>query len=224
MPGDPKDEPDRIKINALTLPWVPCSKSMRVFASLYSAAVLLLALLVLAAFTIAADAAAADMTTAHDFEFVAIEGDPMPLAKFAGRPVLVVNTASQCGFTNQYAGLADIWAKYRDRGLVVLATPSNDFGGQEPGTEAEIKEFCAVNYGIDFPMTEKVRVKGVDAHPFYKWAATQFGPLSKPRWNFHKYLISPDGELVNWFSTVTPPSADKVARAIEAQLAEMPAR
>lgn len=197
---------------------------MRVFVSSYSAVLLVLAFLALLVLPVQADADSDPMTSAHDFEFVAIEGDRLPLSKFAGRPVLVVNTASQCGFTNQYAGLAEIWAKYRDRGLVVLATPSNDFGGQEPGSEAEIKEFCEVNYGIDFPMTGKVRVKGTDAHPFYKWAAAQFGPLAKPRWNFHKYLISPDGELVKWFSTVTPPTADKVVRAIEAQLADMPAR
>ena len=197
---------------------------MRVFVSSYSGVLLVLVFLALLVLPASADAERDPMTSAHDFEFVAIEGDRLPLAQFAGRPVLIVNTASHCGFTNQYAGLADIWSKYRDRGLVVLATPSNDFGGQEPGSEAEIKEFCEVNYGIDFPMTEKVRVKGADAHPFYKWAATRFGPLSKPRWNFHKYLVSPDGDLVNWFSTVTPPTADKVVRAIEAQLADMPAR
>jgi glutathione peroxidase len=223
-PGNPEHRYHRNKIDALTLSVVTCSKFMRVFDCSYPGAALLLALVAFVAFPVPAGAEPGTMTSAHDFEFVAIEGDPLPLAKFAGRPVLVVNTASQCGFTNQYAGLADIWAKYRDRGLVVLATPSNDFGGQEPGTEAEIKEFCEVNYGIDFPMTEKVRVKGADAHPFYKWAATRFGPLSKPRWNFHKYLISPDGELVKWFSTVTPPTAEKVTRAIEAQLADMPAR
>jgi glutathione peroxidase len=197
---------------------------MRVFVSSYSGVLLVLAFVAPLVLPGSAEAEPNPMTSAHDFEFVAIEGDRLPLAQFAGRPVLIVNTASHCGFTNQYVGLADIWAKYRDRGLVVLATPSNDFGGQEPGTEAEIKEFCEVNYGIDFPMTEKVRVKGADAHPFYKWAAARFGPLSKPRWNFHKYLVSPDGDLVNWFSTVTPPTADKVVRAIEAQLAERPTR
>ncbi|MEK9797415.1 MAG: glutathione peroxidase [Alphaproteobacteria bacterium] len=170
-------------------------------------------------FSSAARAAEGDTASAHDFTFTAIEGDPLPFAQFAGKAVLVVNTASQCGFTPQYAELADLWARYRDKGLVVLAVPSNDFGGQEPGNESEIKEFCEVNYGIDFPMTDKEHVKGADAHPFYKWAASHFGPLSKPRWNFHKYLVAPDGQLAGWFSTITSPTSDKVVRAIEAQLA-----
>jgi len=184
------------------------------------AASCLTALIVMFAFfSSAARAAEGDVSSAHDFNFTAIEGDPLPFAQFAGKAVLVVNTASQCGFTPQYAELADLWARYRDKGLVVLAVPSNDFGGQEPGNESEIKEFCEVNYGIDFPMTDKEHVKGADAHPFYKWAASQFGPLSKPRWNFHKYLVAPDGQLAGWFSTITSPTSDKVVRAIEAQLA-----
>jgi len=152
---------------------------------------------------------------AHAFDFVSIEGDPLPMASFAGKAVLVVNTASHCGFTNQYAALQEIWRQYRDKGLVVLGVPSNDFGSQEPGSETEIKTFCEVNYGIDFPMTSKVRVKGAAAHPFYRWAASQFGPQAKPRWNFHKYLIAPDGQLVDWFSTVTGPSSARVLNAVE---------
>jgi len=160
-----------------------------------------------------------DVRSAHDFNFTAIEGDPLPLSQFAGKAVLVVNSASQCGFTSQYSELADLWARYQDKGLVVLAVPSNDFGGQEPGTEDEIKQFCEVNYGIDFPMTEKVHVRGAEAHPFYKWAGTHFSALSKPRWNFHKYLVSPDGKLVGWFSSITSPTSEKIVSAIEAQLA-----
>ncbi len=101
----------------------------------------------------------------------------------------------------------------------MLAVPSNDFGNQEPGQEAEIKEFCEVNFFVDFPMTTKEQVKGKDAHPFYRWAAEELGFAAKPRWNFHKYLVGPDGQLVDWFSTPTSPTADKVVRAIEAQLA-----
>ncbi|MGB0571932.1 MAG: glutathione peroxidase [Alphaproteobacteria bacterium] len=164
-------------------------------------------------------AAEGDLRSAHDFSFTAIEGDTLPLAQFAGKAVLVVNSASQCGFTSQYSALADLWARYRDKGLVILAVPSNDFGGQEPGTESDIKQFCDVNYGIDFPMTEKVHVRGEEAHPFYQWAATHFSPLSKPRWNFHKYLIAPDGKLVGWFSSATSPTSEKVMSAIEEQLA-----
>jgi glutathione peroxidase len=162
--------------------------------------------------------------TAHAFTFTSIEGEALPLSRFAGRTVLVVNTASQCGFTHQYAGLQDLWQRYRDRGLIVLGVPSNDFGGQEPGTEAEIKTFCEVNFDVDFPMTAKVQVTGEGAHPFYRWAADQFGVMAKPRWNFHKYLIGPDGHAVDWFSTATAPTADTVIRAIEAQLAARPAQ
>jgi len=93
--------------------------------------------------------------------------------------------------------------------------PSNDFGGQEPGTETQIKKFCEVNYDIDFPLTEKTQVKGPDAHPFYLWAAAELGAKAKPRWNFHKYLVAPDGRLVDWFSTVTAPTSDRLVKAIE---------
>jgi glutathione peroxidase len=164
-----------------------------------------------------ADAAEA-VESAHDFAFTAIEGGPLPLSSFEGNVVLVVNTASLCGFTPQYADLQKIWERYRERGFVVLGVPSNDFGSQEPGTEDEIKMFCEVNFDIDFPMTSKVRVTGEDAHPFYKWAAGQVGPAGTPRWNFHKYLIGPEGDLVTWFSTPTVPTSGKVSGAIEAQL------
>ena len=159
-------------------------------------------------------------TTAHDFAFTAIEGEPLPMTSFEGKALMVVNTASRCGFTRQYGDLQDVWERYRDRGLVVLGVPSNDFGGQEPGTEAAIKKFCEVNFNVDFPMTTKVRVKGDDAHPFYRWAADELGAEAEPRWNFHKYLVAPDGRLVGWFPTRTPPNAEEVLRAIEAQLPE----
>ena len=160
----------------------------------------------------------AKVVGAHQFGFTSIEGEPLPLEGFKGKAVLVVNTASHCGFTHQYADLQSVWDQYRDRGLVVLGVPSNDFGGQEPGTEAEIKQFCEVNFNVDFPMTSKVHVKGQGAHPFYKWASEELGAESKPRWNFHKYLVAPDGRLVEWFPTSTSPSADKVVRTIEGYL------
>jgi glutathione peroxidase len=156
--------------------------------------------------------------SAWDFSFIGIDGQPMPLAQYQGKAVLVVNTASQCGFTPQYKGLEALAAKYRERGLVVLGVPSNDFGSQEPGSSSEIKAFCETSFGIDFPLTEKVKVSGSEAHPFYLWAAHELGPLAKPRWNFHKYLVAPDGRLVDWFSTVTPPDSPSVAKAIEAVL------
>lgn len=157
-------------------------------------------------------------SSAHDFSFMSIEGEPLPLSDFKGKTVMVVNTASFCGFTRQYAGLQDVWERYRERGLVVLGVPSNDFGGQEPGTEAEIKEFCEVNFDVDFPLTEKEQVVGSAAHPFYRWAAEQLGVAAAPRWNFHKYLVGPDGRLVAWFSTATEPMAPEVTQAIEASL------
>ena len=163
-------------------------------------------------------ATGSDMKTAHDFTFQAIEGGALPLSQFAGKAVLVVNTASHCGFTKQYSALQDIWSRYRDRGLVVLGVPSNDFGGQEPGNAMEIKEFCEANFDVDFPMTEKVRIRDDTPHPFYAWAFKELGGVAKPRWNFHKYLVAPNGQLVEWFSTPTSPLSSKVIKAIEANL------
>lgn len=163
-------------------------------------------------------AASAGERSAHDFAFVSIEGEPLPLSDFKGKAVLLVNTASRCGFTPQYSDLQAVWERYREAGLVVLGVPSNDFGSQEPGSEAEIKTFCTVNFDVDFPMTEKVQVTGDQAHPFYRWAAEQLGFAAKPRWNFHKYLIAPDGRLVDWFSTPTSPSSENVTKAIKALL------
>lgn len=162
--------------------------------------------------------------SAFGFSFTAIDGGPLPLDAFAGKAVLVVNTASACGFTRQYADLQALWERYRDRGLVVLGVPSNDFGGQEPGTEAEIKTFCEVNFAVDFPLTAKERVRGDDAHPFYRWAAHELGIAALPRWNFHKYLIAPDGRLVDWFSTMTSPTSEKVLKSVEAHLPGSPDR
>lgn len=156
--------------------------------------------------------------SAHDFTFQAIEGGELPLGGFKGKAVLVVNTASQCGYTPQYAGLQALWQRYRARGLVVLGVPSNDFGGQEPGSAAEIKQFCEVNFDVDFPLTEKQRVIGADAHPFYRWIARELGEGQVPRWNFHKYLVAPDGSLAGTFPTRVPPDAPELIKAIEAAL------
>ncbi len=155
---------------------------------------------------------------AWSFAFESIEGQPLPLSSFEGKTVLVVNTASQCGHTPQYKGLQSLYRTYRDRGLVVLGVPSNDFGAQEPGNAGEIKQFCESHFGIDFPLTGKVRVTGDEAHPFFVWAAQEMGPLAQPRWNFHKYLIAPDGRLVDWFSSATEPEASSVCHSIEANL------
>ncbi len=153
--------------------------------------------------------------SAHAFAFTAIDGSPLPLSQFVGKAVLVVNTASQCGFTPQYEQLQAVWQRYREGGLVVLGVPSNDFGGQEPATEAQIQDFCETTFSVDFPLTEKTVVAGDGAHPFYQWARGELGMVAAPKWNFHKYLITPDGRLVDWFSTVTRPDSDKVIAAIE---------
>lgn len=171
----------------------------------------------------AAPAAAMTADNAHDFSFTSIEGDPLPLSSFKGKAVLIVNTASQCGFTHQYGGLQALWERYRDRGLIVLGVPSNDFGGQEPGSEKEIKEFCEVNFSIDFPLTTKQIVRGPDAHPFYRWTRDTLGKAAQPQWNFHKYLIGPDGRLVGWFPTQTSPSSKRLIEAVEETLPPHPA-
>jgi glutathione peroxidase len=165
--------------------------------------------------------AAAAPRTVHDFTFTSIDGGPLAMSDFAGRAVLVVNTASFCGFTRQYGDLQALWRDYRDRGLVVLGVPSNDFGQQEPGSAAEIKEFCEVNFEVDFPMTEKQQVVGDQAHPLFKYIVEQLGAQAAPRWNFHKYLVTPDGALTGgaWPSRVSPTSPE-ILDAIEAALPE----
>jgi glutathione peroxidase len=143
--------------------------------------------------------------SAYDFSFRKIDGGDLALSQWRGKPVLVVNTASECGYTPQYADLEALWRRYRDKGFVLLGVPSNDFGGQEPGSEAEIKSFCERNYEIDFPLAAKEPVIGRQAHPFYRWIIAQLGEGGAPRWNFHKYLIGPDGAIAGaWPSRVSP--------------------
>ena len=153
--------------------------------------------------------------SAHDFSFTSIDGENLPLANFKGKVLLIVNTASMCGFSSQYRGLQDLWSSYRDRGLVVLGVPSDDFGGQELDSAAEVKSFCTINYNIDFPMTDIVHVKGSAAHPYYKWVSDAHGGLAVPRWNFHKHLIDTTGNLVDWFVSTTSPSSAKLRQSIE---------
>ena len=163
--------------------------------------------------------AGGDASNAYQFTFTSIDGKPMPMSEFKGKTVLVVNTASQCGFTPQYSALEAVYKKYKDKGLVVVGVPSNDFGGQEPGSNAEIKKFCEGNYDVDFPLTTKYDVKGDTAHPFFKWAAATGGDAAVPKWNFHKLLIGPNGDLITEFPTKTKPDAPDVTKAIETSLA-----
>ena len=157
--------------------------------------------------------------TAHDFEFAAIDGKPLKLAAWKGEAVLVVNTASECGFTPQYAGLQKLWRARKNEGLVVLGVPSNDFGRQEPGDEAAIGRFCKARFGVDFPLTAKQAVLGGAAHPFYRWIAGELGEAGAPRWNFHKYLIGRDGALLGAFPSRVAPESRELADAIAAALA-----
>jgi glutathione peroxidase len=163
------------------------------------------------------EAASMSRVTAYAFMFKGLDGGEILLSSYAGHPILLVNTASLCGYTPQYAGLQKLWTRYRDKGLFVLGVPSNDFGGQEPGGVSEIGQTAREEYHVTFPLTEKVAVKGKDAHPFYKWAA-QERPLEAPRWNFHKYLIARDGHLRSGFTSAMEPSDPLIVAAIEQEL------
>jgi glutathione peroxidase len=157
--------------------------------------------------------------SAYDFTFDGIDGNPLPLAAWKGKAMLVTNTASFCGYTKQYAGLQQLWEKYESKGLVVVGVPSNDFGGQEPESEVKIKEFCRGAFGITFPLTAKTVVRGAGAHPFYQWAKSVLGEKAAPAWNFHKYLVGRDGELRAAFPAQVPPDHPDLIAAIERELA-----
>ena len=172
-----------------------------------------------------ANHAVSDEATQHELKdvmrvasFTSMDNEPVHLSDYQGKAVLLVNTASECGFTRQYEDLQTVYETYQDRGLVVIAVPSNDFGGQEPRSNEDIKHFCETNYNVTFPIMQKVSVTGNNAHPFYA-KLQQIMPFSStPKWNFHKYLINPNGELVDWFSSVTNPKSERVMKAIEAVL------
>ncbi len=158
------------------------------------------------------------MSSAHDYSFDAIAGGPLPMTTFKDKVVLLVNVASKCGLTPQYDGLEKLYTDYKDKGLVVLGVPCNQFMGQEPGSEAEIQTFCRTTYGIDFPMTAKVDVKEAGAHPLYKWAEQQLGEPAVPVWNFHKILLGKNGEALQAFGPRTEPQDPALVAAIEAAL------
>jgi glutathione peroxidase len=157
--------------------------------------------------------------SAFDHEFDAIEGGKMPLGAWRGKALLVVNTASFCGYTPQYEGLQKLWERYEAKGLIVIGVPSNDFGAQEPKSESEILGFCKGAFNVTFPLTTKVSVKGAQAHPFYRWAQEALGTASAPRWNFHKYLVARDGRLVAGYGSNVEPLSTELIKAIEAALA-----
>ena len=157
--------------------------------------------------------------SAYAFLFPALSGDDIRLAAFTGKPVLVVNTASLCGYTPQYAGLQELWSEFGARGLTVIGVPSNDFGGQEPGGTSEISETAHHQYGVTFPITAKAVVVGAEAHPFYKWAAAA-RPKEVPKWNFHKYLIGRDGYIAEVFPSAVEPADTRIKTAIAKALAD----
>jgi glutathione peroxidase len=156
--------------------------------------------------------------TAYAFTFAGLKGGDLRLADHAGKPILVVNTASFCGYTPQYVGLQQLWTRYRERGLMIVGVPSNDFGGQEPGTADDIVATAQQQHGVTFPLAAKAEVKGPGMHPFYKWAAAE-RPLEAPRWNFHKYLIGRDGHVVGSFPAQVAPDDPKLIAAIDKELA-----
>lgn len=162
-----------------------------------------------------------DGSTAYSFTFPALVGDQsIALNAYAGQVILVVNTASHCGFTGQYADLETLYQQYRDKGFVIIGVPSNQFANQEPENNSEIASFCRKNFGVTFPMTQKMDVIGKSAHPFFQWANRQLGFGSAPKWNFHKILIGRDGRAITYFYSATGPLSPRVKRAIDAALAE----
>ena len=158
----------------------------------------------------------------HDFTMKTIDGKEQPLSAYKGKTLLIVNVASKCGFTPQYKGLETLYEKYKGRGLVVLGFPANDFGWQEPGTDAEIQTFCSTTYGVNFPMFSKISVKGDKIHPLYKYLTESSTPAGPVSWNFNKFLIAPDGRIIGrWGSRTTPEDKElneKVEEALSSKI------
>ena len=153
----------------------------------------------------------------YEFEFNGIDGNKIKLSNFKNKVLVVVNVASRCGYTPQYEGLQMLWSNYKNKNLVVIGVPTNNFK-QEPGNNKEIKDFCETNFGINFPMTEKINVIGKDAHPFYKWAKKNHGIGAIPKWNFHKIVIGKNGKVIDTFASFTKPSSDKFLNLIEKEI------
>jgi len=153
----------------------------------------------------------------YDFKINSITGDQIDLKDFKGKPVLIVNTASYCGFTKQYNDMQELWDKYRDKGLIVLGIPSNSFN-QEKNSNSAIKEFCEVNFNINFPLTEITDVKGDNAHEIYKWAKVNYGKSAVPKWNFYKILINREGKVEDTYASLTSPTSKKITKKIESLL------
>ena len=151
----------------------------------------------------------------YDLNIKSIDGDELNITKMSGKTILLVNVASNCGFTKQYDELQQLYDEYKNRGLIVIGVPSNQFGGQEPGTESEIKDFCETNFNITFPITSKYDVKGSNAHPVYLWAKETFGKSAVPKWNFHKILINKEGKVEDTYLSFTNPLSNKITKKLE---------
>ena len=151
---------------------------------------------------------------AYEFDFNGIEGGVISLKNYKDKVIVVVNVASRCGFTYQYEDLQSLWSNYKDNNVVVIGVPTNNFK-QEPGSNKEIKDFCEVNFNIDFPMTEKIDVIGDNAHPFFNWAKNNHGNSAIPKWNFHKIIIGKNGKVVDTFSSITKPTSKRFINSIE---------
>ena len=150
----------------------------------------------------------------YDIDCIDLMGKPFPLRQFVGRPLLIANTASFCGFTPQLVDMEAVWQRDKDKGLVVIGMPSNDFGQQEPGDSAQIAALCTTKFGVTFPIMAKTPVSGPQAHPLFQWLVQEGGFLSKPRWNFYKYIIGRDGHLKDWFLPITNPRHPRFERAL----------
>jgi len=153
----------------------------------------------------------------HDFTIESISGETINLSDYKSKVVLLVNTASKCGFTPQYSGLQKIYERYKNDGLVVLGVPTNDFN-QELSKDSDVKEFCEIRFGVEFPMSSIQPIRGENAHPIYKWIQANVSVIGQPRWNFHKYLIGKDGKIINWFSSMTSPTSEGLINQIETAL------
>ena len=151
---------------------------------------------------------------AYKFNFTSIEGNIIKLNDWAGKPILLINTASLCGFTNQYNDIENLYKTYKEKGLSIIAVPSNDFGGQELSSNKEVKEFCEINFNTSFTLTEITNIKGKIGHPFFKWIKENAGFLAFPKWNFYKYLINMEGNLDSWYASTTKPNSEKLVNAI----------
>ena len=154
---------------------------------------------------------------AYDFSFINIEEGLINLKDYRGKTLIIVNVASRCGFTNQYDDLQRLWSNYKNKGVVVIGIPSNNFK-QEPGSNKEIRKFCESTFGVDFPMAEKTNIIGKNAHPFFKWAKKNYGIAAVPKWNFHKIIINKNGKISNTFTSITKPYSKKFINFIEKEI------